>query len=158
MKLLSIDCPTPPALCRYRIDPSQRLRVEEYRGRIGLEELRSVAEAVVEDPSWSRQHHGLIDFSAAHLDLTANDVLRLALLLRQEDYRTDGWLVFAVGDSSSFGTIRMLGHWARNTDRSRIFRTREEAEAWLELNADHIPPGFGSGFTDAYQPTVRNAG
>lgn len=117
-----------------------------------------MAEAVIEDPSWSREHHGLIDFSAAHLDLTANDVLRLALLLRQDEYRTNGWLVFAVGDSSSFGTVRMLGHWARNTDRSRIFRTRQEAEAWLELNADHIPPGFGSGFTDAYQPAVRNAG
>lgn len=158
MKLLSIDCPKPPAQCRYRIDPSQRLRIEEYQGRIGLEELRSVAEAVVEDPGWSRGHHGLIDFSDAHLDLTANDVLRFALQLRQEDYRTDGWLVFAVGDSSSFGTVRMLNHWSRNTDRSRIFRTREEAEAWLELNADHIPPGFGSGFTDAYQPAVRNAG
>lgn len=158
MKLLSIDCPPSGALCTYRIDPAQRLRVEEYQGRIGLEELRSVAEAVVEDPSWSREHHGLIDFSAAHLDLTANDVLRLALLLRQDDFRTNGWLVFAVGDSSSFGTIRMLGHWARNTDRSRIFRSREEAETWLQLNADHVPPGFGSGFSDADLPAVRNAG
>ncbi len=158
MKLLSTDNPSQSTLCTYRIEPVQRLRIEEYQGRIGLEDLRSVAEAVVADPFWSREHHGLIDFSAAHLDLTANDVLRLALLLRQEEYRTNGWLVFAVGDSSSFGTIRMLGHWARNTDRSRIFRTRQEAESWLELNADHIPPGFGSGFTDAYQPAVRNAG
>ena len=158
MKPLSTDNPSPSTLCTYRIEPVQRLRIEEYQGRIGLEDLRSVAEAVVADPFWSREHHGLIDFSAAHLDLSANDVLRLALLLRQEEYRTNGWLVFAVGDSSSFGTIRMLGHWARNTDRSRIFRTRQEAEAWLVLNADHIPPGFGSGFTDAYQPAVRNAG
>ena len=158
MKLLSADCPSPSTLCTYRIEPSQKLRIEEYRGRISLEDLRSMAEAVVRDPQWSREHHGLLDFSSAHLDLTANDVLRLALLLRQEEHRANGWLVFAVGDSSTFGTIRMLGHWSRNTDRSRIFRTREEAEAWLERNADHIPPGFGSGFSDAYQPAVRNAG
>lgn len=57
-----------------------------------------------------REHHELIDPSAAHLDLTANDILRLALLPRQEEHRTNGWLVFAVGDSPSFGNVRMLGH------------------------------------------------
>ncbi|MEI7928228.1 MAG: hypothetical protein WCH40_06730 [Verrucomicrobiales bacterium] len=111
MKLLSADRPEPSAWRTYRIDPAQRLRVEEYQGRIGLEDLRSVAEAVVEDPSWSRGHHALIDFSAAHLDLTANDVLRLSLLLRQEDYRTDGWgSRSATRPSSERSACSVLGH------------------------------------------------
>ena len=36
----------------------------------------------------------------------------------------------------------MLGYWSRNTDRMRIFQSRDEAERWLELNVDQVPPGF----------------
>lgn len=125
---------------------------------MGLNELRSTAAAMVVDPSWSPDHHGLIDFSRANLDLTANDVLRLALLLRRENYRSRGWLAFAVGDTAKFGLVRMLGHWSRTTDRSRIFLDRTEAENWLIRNADHVPPGFGGGFSDAYAKAARNAG
>ena len=36
----------------------------------------------------------------------------------------------------------MLGYWSRNTRRLRIFQSRAEAEAWLEINVNQVPPGF----------------
>jgi len=94
------------------------------------------------DPCWSAAFNGLIDLSAAELDLSSNDVLRLALMLRQDDNRSTGWLAFVATSSANYGIVRMLGYWSRSTDRLRIFQSRAEAEAWLDRHIDRTPPGF----------------
>ncbi len=124
---------------RYRFDISRRLRIEEYFGKVELDDLKSIISAMVSDPSWSPEFNGLVDFTGAELDLSANDVLRLALMLRQEQNRSHGWLVFVVGNSVAYGVVRMLGYWSRNTDRFRIFQNREEAEAWLDRRISGAP-------------------
>jgi hypothetical protein len=142
MKFPSTEYSAPVSVGRYRIDTDRRIRIEEYQGKVGLADLRSIVAAMASDPCWSADHHGLVDFSRAELELSANDVLRLALMLRQEANRTRGWLVFAVSSPVAYGVVRMLGYWSRNTDRFRIFQSREEAEAWLERNREHAPPAF----------------
>ena len=142
MKFLTTDYSPPVAIGRYRIDSDRRMRIEEYQGSVGLADLKSIISAMASDPSWSADFHGLIDFSQSKLELTANDVLRLALVLRQEEYRSRGWLAFVATNSTTYGVVRLLGYWSRNTDRMRIFESREEAEVWLERNIDQVPPGF----------------
>lgn len=142
MKFLTTDNPSSANVGSYRIDAGKRVRIEEYRGKVGLADLRSMVTAMASDPCWSPEFHGLVDFSGAELQLSANDVLRLALTLRHEDHRSRGWMVFAVGNSVAYGIVRMLGYWSRNTDRFRIFHSRDEAESWLECNAMRMPPGF----------------
>ncbi len=118
------------------------MRIEEYRGKTGLADLRSNIHSMASDPCWSPAFNGLIDLSGAELELSSNDVLRLALMMRQEDNRSTGWLAFVATDSATYGIVRMLGYWSRATDRLRIFQSRAEAEAWLERHGDHMPPGF----------------
>lgn len=125
------DYPPTMSTGRYRIDIDRRLRIEEYFGKVELADLKSIVSAMVSDPSWCPEYNGLVDFTGAELDLSANDVLRLALMLRQEQNRSHGWLVFVVGNSVAYGVVRMLGYWSRNTDRFRIFQSREEADTWL---------------------------
>lgn len=139
MKYPTTEYPATECAGRYRIDIARRLRIEEYFGRVELEDMKSIISAMALDPSWSPEFNGLVDFTGAQLEMTSNEVLRLALMLRQEQNRSSGWLVFAVGDSLSYGVVRMLGHWSRNTDRFRIFKTREEAEAWLDRNIYRMP-------------------
>lgn len=131
MKFLTTDYTSTASVGRYEIDTARGMRIEEYRGKVGLEDLRSILTAMASDPCRSPDHHGLVDFSEAELELSANDVLRLALMLRQEQHRTNGWMVFVVSNSVAYGVVRMLGYWSRNTDRFRIFQSRDEAEAWL---------------------------
>jgi len=137
--------PSPPAsasdktLVSYRVEPARNLRIEEYHGVIRLSDIRALAEAVSSDPEWSPAFDTLIDFSRATLELSSNDVLRLALMLRQERYRSQGWMAFAVGDATSFCLVRMLGYWSRMTERSRIFRERSEAEEWLAGQYGYAP-------------------
>ncbi len=99
MKFLTTEYPAAVNVGRYRIDNERRVRIEEYQGKVGLADLRSVISAMASDPCWSPDHHGLVDFSKAELELSANDVLRLALMMRQEGHRTSGWLVYAVFQS-----------------------------------------------------------
>lgn len=142
MKFLTTDISSTESAGRYRIDSERGLRIEEYQGKVNLGDLRSMVAAMVSDPCWSPDYHGLVDFSDADLELSANDVLRLALMLRQEENRTHGWQVFAVGSSVAYGVVRMLGYWSRNTDRFRIFQSRQEAERWLDRHLNHAPPVF----------------
>jgi hypothetical protein len=142
MKFLTTDISSQASSGCYRIDMERRLCIEEYRGKVGLEDLRSIVTTMSSDPCWSPEHHGLVDLSDAQLEMSSNDVLRLALTLRQQGHRSRGWRVFAVGSSVAYGIVRMLGYWSRNTDRFRIFQSREEAERWLERHRDAGPQGF----------------
>ncbi len=110
----------------------------------------------VSDPAWSSDHHTLIDLSEAELDLSANDVLRLALLLRRDEFRSKGWQVFVV-PPHGYGTIRMLGYWMRANERSRIFSKKADAEEWLAKNAASPPPG-AIVRPAVFHQTLRNAG
>ena len=142
MQLLITDNPSQGSVGYYRIDTQRRLRIEEYQGKVGLPDLKAMIASMASDPCWSPEYHGLVDFSEAEVDLSANDVLRLALVLRTEVNRTHGWLVFVASNSTAYGTVRMLGYWSRNTERMRIFENRQEAERWLERNIDQVPPNF----------------
>lgn len=142
MKFLTTDYPSEGTVGHYRIDSDRRMRIEEYQGKVGLADLKSIIAAMVSDPCWSPDFSGLIDFSDAELDMSSNDVLRLALVLRNGENRSYGWLVFVTDNSTVYGIVRMLGYWARNSERQRIFDNRAEAELWLERNIDQIPPNF----------------
>lgn len=142
MKFSTTDISSEASGGRYRIDTERGLRVEEYQGKVGLEDLRTMVTTMSSDPCWSPDLHGLVDFCNAELEMSSNDVLRLALTLRQEVNRSRGWLVFAVNSSVAYGIVRMLGYWSRNTDRFRIFQSRQDAERWLERHREQVPQGF----------------
>lgn len=142
MNLYPFDCSTFAVGNTCWIDTSCRTRVEEFQGRVGLRELRENVLAMSEDPGCDPAFHGLADFSAAKLELSANDVIRLGLLMRQKAHQTSGWLTYVTDDTSTRSLVRMLGYWSRTTDRQRVFRSREEAEAWLKRNRFQQPPRF----------------
>lgn len=157
MKFLTTDYSSTVSVGRYRIDAERGVRIEEYRGKVVLDDLKSIVSAMSSDPCWSPDHHGLVDFTEAELELSANDVLRLALMLRHEDHRSHGWLVFAVSNSVAYGVVRMLGYWSRNTDRFRIFQSRAEADSWLARHIDKAPPGFREPAPSRTNVAMRNA-
>lgn len=134
MKSLLTDYPVTGPACRYLTDENRKLHIEEYAGRIVLDDLRDVAAMVASDPACGATVHRLIDLSDARLDLTSDEVLRYALLMRKESHRAGGWNVFAVSDATSFSIVRMFSQWARTSERSRFFSSREEAERWLDRN------------------------
>lgn len=122
-----------------RVVPEHGLWLEEYHGVVGLDAIKALTRAVTGDPAWSPELNGLVDFSGASLELSGDEVLRLALMWREDAYRSCGWLAFVVPNSAVFGVVRMLGYWSRATDRSRIFASRDEAERWLLAQGRRVP-------------------
>lgn len=158
MKFPAADYLTQGTNASYRIDSQRRVRIEEYHGKVALADLKAMVATMTEDPGWSPYHHALVDFQDADLELSANDILRLAFHLRRAEHRSYGWVAFVVSKPSAFGMIRMLGYWSRNTDRFRIFESRAEGEAWLERNAAGYPPGLGRTFGTPHASRILNAG
>jgi hypothetical protein len=111
------------------------MHIEEYTGKVGLDDLRSLASVMAEDPGCQMSNNRLVDLSGADLDLSSDEVLRYALIMRSGRARQGRWHAFAVKDAAAFSLVRMLSHWARLSDRCRIFSSRDEAERWLEGNA-----------------------
>lgn len=142
MKFLTSDYSFADTVGNYRIDSARKLRVEEYHGKVVLADLKSMLSAMVSDPCWSADFNGLVDLSQASLDLSANDVLRLALVMKHEPNRTRGWQVYVATNPTTFGIVRMLGYWSRSTDRLRIFADRADAERWLDRKMNQSPGGF----------------
>ncbi len=157
MKLLSTDYSFAEKESNYRIEADRRLRTEEYFGKVRLEDLRAMTSAMASDPCWSPNHHALVDFTQADLELSSNDVLRMALIMRQERNRSNGWLVFAVSTPVAYGIVRMLGYWSRNTERIRIFQSRKEAETWLARHRTETPPGLHHANAPRNGTELRNA-
>lgn len=157
MKFSTTDYSSLVSAGRYQIDSSQGIRLEEYQGTVSLADMRAINSAMASDPHWSPGHHGLVDLSKADLAFSANEILRMALTLRQDENQSNGWLVYAVKDSTAYGQIRMLAYWSRNTERVRIFLSREEAETWLERNIDKAPPVFNEHAPVEKPEELRNA-
>jgi hypothetical protein len=142
MRLLTSDYSSLGTGGRYQIDTDRKLWIEEYHGKTELDDVKSVMSSLMSDPAWSSGYHGVIDFTDAELDLSANDILRLALVLRHDPNRSRGWLAYVAPSSTSYGVVRMLGYWSRATERLKIFQTRAEAEDWLEVHQDQKPACF----------------
>lgn len=140
MKFPFFDAPVSNAFCHYQIDAERGLRIEVYEGDVELQDWRAMFRTMASDPMWSNARNGLIDLRTANLLLTANEILRLALMQRQDAFYTNGWLVYVVSSSADYGVIRMLGKWSRTTEQSRIFLSRMEAENWLEGHGFANPP------------------
>jgi hypothetical protein len=139
MSQVCLLSPSRAAALRYEIDPERHVRVEEYHGLVGLEDIKALTRAVASDPEWEPDMNGLVDFSDARLELSADDVMRLALMWREKEFRTSGWLAFAVPSAAMFGVVRMLSFWARMAERTRLFPNREEAEQWLLQQGRRLP-------------------
>lgn len=154
MSFPTTDISTTIGVGRYRIDSVRRVWLEEYLGKIGLDEMKSMVATVSDDPAWSPEFSGLVDFSQAELALSSNDVLRLALMMRQEEHRSRGWLAFVVRNSAAYGVVRMLGYWSRSADRVKIFQNREEAEYWLEQRAERPPIRFDEARVVSREPSL----
>lgn len=152
MRFLTTLDSCPDAAGSYWIDTDRRLRIEKYHGKTELADLKAVQSGMAAHSDWCADFHGLIDFSEAELDLSANEILRLALVMRHGMSRSNGWLAYVVTNSATHGIVRMLGHWMRAADRMKIFKTRAEAEVWLARNIYQVPPAFIS------EVELRNAG
>lgn len=114
----------------FRVDPAGLVRTV-MEGRIALAHL--IAHTQAREALGVLGRPQIVDLREARLNLSAEDIRRLAGLVGELSRRTrfGRTAVVASGDYG-YGIARMFAAYdAAGPDRFAVFRTMEEAEAWV---------------------------
>ncbi|HLY12499.1 MAG TPA: hypothetical protein VKW04_24560 [Planctomycetota bacterium] len=114
-----------------RFHPDLGYVVTTVKGRITLPELGALVQSVWADPGWKPEYNGIMDFSAATLDLSEREMLELSTSMRADPRCSFGRWAFVVSTASDFGKLRKADHPEDVTVTMRIFFDRRTAEEWL---------------------------
>lgn len=117
--------------CRFRIDPVAGLITEYWYGVITAREIAECHDVQTRHPHYCPTHRGLSDLTEALPVLSFEQLKGVA---SGQSY-TGAW-AFIAPDDATFGTLRMYEVANDGRRPVRVFRTRAEAEAWLE---EHKP-------------------
>lgn len=120
----------------FRFDPDLHTLFYEFSGEVGEAELLEVAAKVASDSSIPPGRRELVDLSGLeHTSVSAGTLRRVAQLFADNDRTPEQSKVAVVAPRDLFfGLSRMYEAYREGSAvRIRIFRSGEEARAWLEL-------------------------
>lgn len=124
-----------PILHRY--DPALRTLFLEFRGEVGEAELVETAAKLASDGAVPPGHRELVDLSRLEqTDVTPGALRRVARIYADTDQRPEDSQVAIVAPGDLFfGLSRMYEAYRDGSGlRMRIFRSLDEARAWLGLD------------------------
>ena len=120
-----------------QIDSARRLITRQWYGEITLDVLLQGLEELEQHPDFDPSFDHIADYTGAHVVASGRDLRLFGQHLKAREWtRVGRWVVVAPG-SLEFGLGRQaMGLWA---DNLAVFRTQEEARAWLDHGA--VDPG-----------------
>jgi hypothetical protein len=120
-------------------------------GVISGEQLIRQTEKTYASDAVSQLQYRIIDLRGVHrMDITADQMQKLAELDRKAAERCPGTKIAIVASHDlTFGLSRIYSAYAQSANlQARIFRTLDEARAWIGESANASP---------AFDPPARNA-
>jgi hypothetical protein len=121
----------------YRYEPATRIVRIEFSGEIAEAELVDVAHRLATDSSLPPGHRELVDLRGVERTSVTSAALRhVAGLFTRTDGRADRTRVAVCAPADlAFGLSRMYEVYREPAGKLRVFRTIEEASAWLDDEA-----------------------
>src|SRR4051812_3166306 len=102
-----------------------------FEGRVTLRELGAHIQSLWADPAWKNDYDGVLDFSAATLDLSELEVEGLTKSMATNPRCSFGKWAFVVSRAADFAKLRKIDESADLRATLRIFFDRRTAEGWL---------------------------
>lgn len=122
---------------QYDIDRQRGIVRVVSVGRIDSSTVRDYLARLESDPLYEPGYDALIDVRAATSDMTPDDVRDIAELVRRRPATSESRRAVLVASDKHFGLMRMFeAYTSVGPTRYRVFRDPEEANAWLESEAD----------------------
>ena len=115
----------------HQIHPDPGYVAVTIEGPVTLPELGAHIETVWSDPAWKSSYNGLIDFSAATLELSNAEMQAMTASMSKDPRCSLGRWALVVSTSASFAKLRQADHVADPKATLRIFFDRGSAETWL---------------------------
>jgi hypothetical protein len=116
----------------FEIDPDRRLVVSTGSGRVVIEEMIEHQHRLSADPRFRPDFSQLVDFTGVEkVDIGPQDVAQLA---EMAIFSPASRRAIIAPDPLIFGFSRMYGVYRELAGEKgvRVFRTRREAERWIE--------------------------
>lgn len=113
--------------------PDLGIVITRATGHITLAEIRSHQESLTADPEFDPAHHHLFDLSASQvLDMSTQEIRALA---SSAVFSPSSRRAVVAPRDATFGLSRMYEAFSTLPEGAlRVFRSREEALAWLKGN------------------------
>lgn len=108
-------------------------------GRVTLPDIGAHIHSIWSDPAWKKDYNGIIDFSAATIDLSENEIQGLTRAMATDPRCSFGRWAFVVSTAADFAKLRKVDPAADLRSTLRIFFDRPAAEAWLLTVANPAP-------------------
>jgi hypothetical protein len=105
--------------------------VTTVEGSVTLPELGAHIQSVWADPAWKSDYNGILDFSAATIDLSDGELQNLTKGMQQDPRCSFGKWAFVVSTAAAFAKLRNVDHAADLRSSIRIFFDLRAAEGWL---------------------------
>jgi hypothetical protein len=122
----------------YSINEKLGYIVTIFEGSVTLSDLGAHVESIWADPAWKNDFNGILDFSAASLDMSESEIQGLTKAMESDPRCSFGKWAFVVATAADFAKIRKVDLVADINATLRIFFDRRSALEWL---LTHKPSG-----------------
>lgn len=102
-----------------------------FEGSVTLPELGAHIESIWADPAWKNDFNGILDFSAASIDMSEAEIQGLTKAMENDPRCSFGKWAFVVSTAADFAKLRKVDLVADINATLRIFFDRRSAEEWL---------------------------
>ena len=122
----------------FRIDPALRLLESTFAGKVSVAEMRSYMVAVFADPGFASDLRALTHLQDLQTEASSSELVQYNAW-RSEQPRLGKSAIVAL-TPHEYGIARMfeLATDGSNGAETRVFRTVEEARAWLGLTTPPV--------------------
>lgn len=124
----------------YTIQDKLGYIVTTLEGSVTLPELGAYIQSIWADPAWKKDYNGILDFSAATIDLSEREIQLLTKSMQNDPRCSFGRWAFVVSTAATFAKLRKINPVADARATLRIFFDRRTAEEWLLTRAGAPPP------------------
>ncbi len=125
---------------RFRVEPERAIFFTEMWGRMNMEDSRRYFEDLASHPDYRPEFDGLIEMRDIEGTLTADELRGIAEMTRVPSSGRRPRRALVVESDLHFGLMRMLEAYTSDGPREyRVFRTKEDALAWIEGRDDAAP-------------------
>jgi hypothetical protein len=116
---------------RYVLHPDEGYADFWLEGGVTLLDFAEFIQKAWEDPRWKAEYDGIMDFSAATIELTDVELQKLLKSMLGDARCSLARWAFVVRTADTFGWLRKVDVLSAQQATLRIFFSRGEAERWF---------------------------
>lgn len=116
----------------YILHVESRYVEEVFEGRVTIESLLTLMDAIYSDPAWDPAFDGVADFTDAAIDVTFEEMWGIVELMRKSGSASRGRWAFVVPSELNLGMTRMYEALSQDLQSQvQAFKRRADALVWL---------------------------